>query len=98
MDVRRTAPVPRKQVVENNRPQLRGQQLYRVWQRGGEQILIHQYPQRRSLSIQKFKELIAGLFDSVMTDLGLDQQLLLELIDKGLQSKNKKVFDQLLYI
>ena len=28
----------------------------------------------------------------------MDQALLLELIDKGLQSKNKKVLEQLLYV
>lgn len=49
--------------------------------------------------IQKFKELVAGLFDSMMTQLGLDQELLLELIEKGLKSTvNNKVFEQLLYI
>lgn len=38
------------------------------------------------------------MFDSMMSELGLDQELLVEMIDKGLNSSNKKIFEQLLYI
>ena len=41
---------------------------------------------------------MAGLFDSVMEDLGIDQNALVFEIGKGLESKNKKVFEQLLYV
>lgn len=39
---------------------------------------------------------MAGLFDSFMQDIGLESDELVELIAKGLESKNKKVFEQLL--
>lgn len=49
-----------------------------------------------AIVMQKFKQLVAGLFDSFMQEIGLEADELVELIQKGLQSKNKKVFEQLL--
>lgn len=46
--------------------------------------------------MQKFKKLVAGLFDSVMEEIGLAEEELLELIAQGLESKNKRLFEQLL--
>ena len=39
--------------------------------------------------MQKFKKLVAGLFDSVMEEIGLAEEELVELIAQGLESKNK---------
>ena len=48
--------------------------------------------------IKKFKSLVAGLFDSVMNDIGIDSKTLVLEIGKGLEGKNRKVFEQLLYV
>jgi hypothetical protein len=48
--------------------------------------------------MKKFKDLVAGLFDSVMDELGIDSKTLVEEIGSGLGSKNKRVFEQLLYV
>ena len=42
--------------------------------------------------------MVAGLFDSVMDELGIDSLTLVEEIGNGLESKNKRVFEQLLYV
>lgn len=45
---------------------------------------------------QKFKELVASLFDGMMQEVGLDDEKLAELLEKGFDSKHKKIFNQLL--
>jgi len=45
---------------------------------------------------QKFKEVVASLFDGMMQEVGLDNEQLAELLDRGFNSKQKKVFNQLL--
>lgn len=42
--------------------------------------------------------MVAGLFDSVMEDIGIDSKTLVHEIGRGLESKSKKVFEQLLYV
>jgi hypothetical protein len=39
---------------------------------------------------------VADLFDGMMSEVGLDEEKLAELLDKGFQSKHKKIFNQLL--
>jgi len=46
--------------------------------------------------MQKFKELVASLFDGMMQEVGLDDEKLAELLEKGFDSKHKKIFNQLL--
>lgn len=46
--------------------------------------------------MQKFKELVASLFDSMVQEVGLDEEKLAELLERGFDGKHKKIFNQLL--
>lgn len=82
--------------MEGEHPGLRGLPLRGVRQRGGEQVRVHDHPQRTPTPTQKFKQLVADLFDGMMSEVGLDEEKLAELLEKGFQSKHRKIFNQLL--
>lgn len=46
--------------------------------------------------MQNFKELVGSLFDGMMKEIGLDDEKLVDLLEKGFESKQKKLFNQLL--
>ena len=45
--------------------------------------------------IQQFKELVGNLFDGMMQEVGLTEDRLILILEKGFQSKEKKLFNQL---
>lgn len=74
MEVRTAGPVPVWPWVEEYNIEFRGSELHRLRQRVIEQILLHRNPQCTPIVMQKFKELVAGLFDSMMKDIGLEEE------------------------
>lgn len=48
--------------------------------------------------MQKFKEMVGGLFDGMMEEVGLDNEQLAYLLEKGFESKQRKIFAQLLLV
>lgn len=83
MEVRLPCPVPQRPALEDQHPRLRGLPLRGLRQRGGEQVRVHHHPQRNPRNTQKFKELVASLFDSMIQEVGLDDDKLAELLEKG---------------
>ena len=96
MEVRLPGAILEWSSLEDEYSGLRGLQLRGVRQRGGEQVRVHGHTQCTPASTQKFKELVGSLFDSMVQEVGLDDDKLAELLEKGFESKQKKIFNQLL--
>lgn len=90
--------VPFGSLMENQHLGLCRLPLRCVWQWRRKQVRIHHYSQRRIPFIQKFKEMVGGLFDGMMEEVGLDNEQLAYLLEKGFESKQRKIFAQLLLV